>query len=158
VFIKEADIKKLICRERKEVPISYAMTMIYLTNKRLVFLILYQVETRLLAERGAPSLSGVTGTWFEMPIFAITDVDIRPVLIRQDREMMRLVEWGIIPNLERATAVELIYDEKMATGRIKDYMEPMLKMGFSQNCLRRLNGFTISYSLLAKRWLLLRPC
>ncbi len=138
VFLKEAEIKKLIGQERKEVPIAYAMANTYLTDKRLLFLILYQLEARDLVERGSPKLSGVAGSWFEMPISAISEVEIRPVFIRKDRNMQRLAEW--IPSLavDRASSVELIYDEKAAVGRAKDYMESMLKMGFFTKIFKKV--------------------
>jgi len=139
VFIKEAEIKKLIGRERKEVPISIAVSKVYLTNKRLLFLILFQLETKVLTDKGAPRFSGITGSWFEMPISAIQEVDIRPTFIKEDKEMMRLIEWGIVPSLsDRSPALEMIYDERMAVGRLKDYMESMLKMGFFTKLFKKI--------------------
>jgi len=138
VFIKEAEIKKLIGRETKEVPISYAMTKTYLTNKRLLFLILYQIETRMLTDAGAPSLSGVTGSWFEMPLNAIIEVEIRPVFVKRETEMMRLAEWIPSLDVDKASGVEIVYDERLASGRIKDYMESMLGMGFFSKLFKRI--------------------
>lgn len=135
IFVKEAEVKKLIGRERREIPISFSATNLYLTNKRLSFLILYQLEARTISESGAPKLSGVAGTWFEIPVSAISSADIRPVFLKsfeKEVDMKRLVEWGVIKKemAERASAVELIYSEEDAVGRIKDYMQSLLKMGF----------------------------
>jgi hypothetical protein len=157
VFIKEVEIKKLIGRETKEVPISYAMTKTYFTNKRLVFLILYQIETRLLTEGGAPSLSGVTGSWFEMPLNAIIEVEVRPVFVRQDKEMMRLAEWIPSLNVDRAPCVEIVYDEKMATGRIKDYMESMLGMGFWTKLFKKIERVSDKLLLIGEETVSISP-
>ena len=157
VFIKEADIKKLIGRETKEVPISYAMTKTYLTDKRLVFLILYQIETRLLTERGAPSLSGVTGSWFEMPLKAIIEVEIRPVFVRKNKEMMRLAGWIPSLNVDRASGVEIIYDEKMASGRMKDYMQSMLGMGFWGKLFKKIERVSDKLLLIGEETVSITP-
>jgi len=137
VFIKEAEIKKLVGTERKEIPIAYAVANMYLTNQRLLFLILYQLEAQTLAEKGAPRISGVTGTWFEMPISAITGVEVRPVIIRKEENMKRLSEWRVMPSQD-TSCVELVYSEKEAAGRAKDYMQSMLRMGFFARRLKKV--------------------
>jgi len=135
VFIKEAEVKKIIGKERKEVPIAFAATNIYLTNKRLAFLILYQLEAKTLVESGGLRLSGVAGTWFDIPISAIIDTDIRPVFLKsleKEVDMKRLIDWGIISSdmVERASATEIIYNEAEAVGRIRDYIQSLLRIGF----------------------------
>ena len=138
VFVKEAEIKRpIVGTERKEIPIAYAAANMYLTNQRLLFLILYQLEAQALAEKGAPRISGVTGTWFEMPISAITSVEVRPVMVRKDENMRRLSEWGIMPSQD-TSCVELVYSEKDAVGRAKDYMQSMLRMGFFAKRLKKV--------------------
>lgn len=137
VFVKEAIIKKLVGRERNEIPISYAMSNVYLTNNRLIFLILYQIEAKTIAENIPPRLSGVSGTWFEIPTSAILETEVRPLSLRRD-DMQRLSEWIPTLDISRAPTVEVIYEEKMAIGRVKDYMESMLKMGFFTKLFKKV--------------------
>ena len=131
-FIKEAEIKKTVGgTKRREVPISIAMTNIYLTNKKLVFLVLYQLQATALAD-SRTGLSGISGTWFEMPLSAIKEVDIRPLKLDKDFEKNfknRVYEWGLSEQFEKRPSTELIYDEKVAHGRTKDYMESLLDRG-----------------------------
>ena len=128
IFTKEAELKKMFGTERKEVPIAYSMSNIYLTNERLMFLILYQLEASSLADEKQPKFSGISGTWFEMPVSSVNSVDIRPLILKKDKNIKKLLEWGLLRS-EDEPCVELIYDEKVVRGRSKDYLESMLKMG-----------------------------
>jgi hypothetical protein len=63
VFMKEAEIKKVLGKERREFPISFTATNIYVTNKKLYFLILYQMGAKeLTGEEKKSALSGIAGT------------------------------------------------------------------------------------------------
>lgn len=128
IFTKEAELKKMFGTERKEVPIAYSMSNIYLTNERLLFLILYQLDASSLADEKHPKFSGISGTWFEMPISSVNSVDIRPLKLKKDKNIKKLIEWGLLSS-EDEPCVELIYDEKVVRGRSKDYVESMMKMG-----------------------------
>src|SRR5437870_12778449 len=60
---------------------------------------------------------------------AITGVDMRPVKLNKNDEARFLnIFRGDISKLKRP-ALEIIYDEKAATGRARDYMESMLQRG-----------------------------
>lgn len=131
IFVKEAEIRKLIgSRERKEVPISISESIVYLTNQRLIFLKLFEISA---TEIGTTNnlLAGVAGTFYEMPVSAVTSVDIRSVKLNKNDEERFLNFFGVENEYKlRKPALEIIYDEKAATGRAKDYIESMLRRGF----------------------------
>ncbi len=132
VFMKEAEIKKVLGKERKEFPISFTATNIYVTNKKLYFLILYQMGAKeLTGEEKKSALSGIAGTWFEIPITAINSVDNRMIKLNNlntETDMKMLVTWGLLKEeeLNNASCVEIVYNEEDAMGRAKDYMEANL--------------------------------
>jgi len=137
IFLKEVESRRLGMHRRQEIPISLCQANIYLTSERLLFLVLYQLEASTIAERGKSKVSrssGVSGTWFEMPLSAIQQVEMRPLKLLKGKEMEQLFE-SVYPdknerdNFLKSPAVELIYDEQVATGRVKDYMISLLRMG-----------------------------
>jgi hypothetical protein len=128
IFVKEAAIKKVIGSERKEVPISLSKSLVYLTSQRLIFLKLFEVSATELGT-GTNQLAGASGTWYEVPITAVTGVDMRQVQLNKN-DMERFVDFfGGDVSLLRRPALEIVYDEKAATGRAKDYIESMLQRG-----------------------------
>ncbi len=131
VFMKEAEIKKVLGKERKEFPISFAATNVYVTNKTLYFLILYQMDAKELSDEKKSALSGIAGTWFDIPLTAINSVENRKVALNMldtETNMKTLVEWGLLDaeELSDASCVEIVYIEEDAAGRAKDYMEASL--------------------------------
>ena len=138
VFLKEVESKRLGMHRRQEIPISLCQANIYLTSERLLFLVLYQLDARTVAEfkkSKTSRLSGVSGTWFEMPLSAIQQVEMRPLKLLKGKEMEEFFKL-IFPDKDelnefmKTPAVELVYDEQAATGRIKDYMQSLFKIGF----------------------------
>lgn len=138
IFLKEVESRRLGRHRRQEVPISLCQANIYLTNERLLFLVLYQLHASAVAElkkAKVSRLSGVSGTWFEMPLSAIQQVEMRPLKVLKGKEIQRFFE-SVLPDKDelneflKTPAVELIYDEQAATGRVKDYMVSLLRMGF----------------------------
>lgn len=129
IFVKEAHIKKMLGQERKEVPISISGSMFYLTNYRLIFLKLFEVSATELGHENN-LLAGVAGTFYELPLTSITGVDMRPVKLNKNDESRFINIFGGDASKLRRPALEIIYDEKAAKGRAKDYMESML-----QRCL-----------------------
>jgi hypothetical protein len=128
IFVKEAEIKKVIGIERKEVPISLSKSLLYLTNQRLIFLKLFEISATELGENNN-QLASVSGTFYELPINAVTGVDMRTVrLNKNDSERFVTIFGGDESKLQRP-ALEIIYDEKAATGRAKDYIEAMMGRG-----------------------------
>jgi len=136
IFLKEVESRRLGMHRRQEIPISLCQANVYLTSERLLFLVLYQLEASTIAERGkskASRLSGVSGTWFEMPLSAIQQVEMRPLKVLKGKEMGQFFE-SIFPDKDerneflKTPAVELIYDEQVAIGRVKDYMVSLLRM------------------------------
>ena len=156
IFTKEAELKKMLGTERKEVPIAYSMSNLYLTNERLMFLILYQLEASSLADLKKPKFSGISGTWFEMPLSSVNSVDIRPLILKKDKNIKKLKEWGLLRS-EDEPCVELIYDEKVARGRSKDYMESMLKMGFFSRTFKEVLSVTDKLFIVGREAVTIAP-
>jgi len=147
IFLKEVESRRLGMHRRQEIPISLCQANVYLTSERLLFLVLYQLEASTIAERGkskASRLSGVSGTWFEMPLSAIQQVEMRPLKLLKGKEMGQLFE-SVYPdkgerdNFLKSPAVELIYDEQAAIGRVKDYMVSLLRMGLFGRMFTKLD-------------------
>ncbi len=128
IFVKEAFIKKVLGQERKEVPISISGSMFYLTNQRLIFLKLFELSATELGQE-ANMLAGAGGTFYELPLTAITAVDMRPIKLNKNDEARFVNIFGGDVAKLRRPALELIYDEKAAKGRAKDYMESMMQRG-----------------------------
>jgi hypothetical protein len=128
LFIKEAEIKKVLGKERKEVPLSMSSSMFYLTNHRLIFLKLFEVWASDLSKEEknkSQRLVGAGGTFFELPLTAIAGVEMRQLkLNKNDRD--RFIQFFRDEAILERPALEIIYDEKAATGRAKDYVEHML--------------------------------
>lgn len=129
IFVKEAEIKKVIGRERKEVPISISSSFIFLTNQRLVFLKLFELSAAELEDKNN-LLAGAAGTFYEVPINAVSSVDMRVVNLNKNDEQRFRDFFGESNEYRlKKPALEIIYDEKAAAGRAKDYMEAMLQRG-----------------------------
>jgi len=158
IFVKEAEIRKIIgTRERKEVPISISESIVYLTNQRLIFLKLFEISA---TEIGTTNnlLAGVAGTFYEMPISAVTSVNIRPVKLNKNDEERFLSFFGVENELKlRKPALEIIYDERAATGRAKDYIESMLRRGFLSKLWGRVEMTYDKIFVLGEQCIALQP-
>jgi len=128
IFVKEAQIKKVFGQERKEVPLSISSSMFYLTNERLIFLKLFEISATELGSE-INMLAGASGTFYEIPLRAVTGVDMRPVKLNKNDQERFLKFFNNDKSKLEKPALEIIYDEKAATGRAKDYMESMLQRG-----------------------------
>ena len=94
----------------------------------MIFLILHQTFSQ---DYGGDN-KGIAGTWTEIPVEAIKDYQIRPVVVKDSM-------WkGFIDLIEEITSVrqgkiesalEVVYDEKRATGRSLEYAEGLMKRG-----------------------------
>jgi hypothetical protein len=137
IFVKEAVIRGVIFgnRSRKEIPISMSKSLFYLTDQRIVFLKLFEMVATEVGEK-ENRLAGAAGTFYEMPLHAVTSVDMRPVQLSANDMLKFREQLGANDATLRRPALEIIYDEKEATGRAKDYMESMLNRGL----LSRLFG------------------
>ena len=87
IFKKEVQVKKLIGHKKEDIPVSCFMTNVYLTNKRLMFLIIREVEALVLREKGVPTLSGLEGSWYELPVSAITNVEAINKEIKKEKDL-----------------------------------------------------------------------
>ncbi len=127
VFVREAKVKKFMGHEKKGFPLSYLMSGVFLTNKRLMFLIFRELEALVLQKKGIPSLAGIEGSWFEIPTSAIYNVEVIRKEISKDKEMR-----GVFPVLskqETVSAVEVFYNGQRASGKLKDYIESIFNKG-----------------------------
>ncbi|MFC1902995.1 hypothetical protein ACFLX4_02890 [Chloroflexota bacterium] len=135
LFIKEMESRSLGKYRRQEVPISLCQAQLYLTNERLLILVLYQTEVDLLFQprmTRVPRPSSIPGVWFEIPLSAIRQVEDRRLKPVQSQEMRKFFEF-VFPNKKElvnfldSSAVELIYDEQSAMGKYRDYIKSSLK-------------------------------
>ncbi len=133
VLVKEAFIKKVFNRkERKEMPISFSKAKTYLTTKRLIFLIMYQKYSRAFDnEESNATVSGVEGTWFEVPVSAIIDYETRPLVLKENMWKGNVEMIGDLLDTDRGnqSLLEIVYDEKQASGRSLEYVEAMMQRG-----------------------------
>jgi hypothetical protein len=118
----------MLGQERKEVPISISGSMFYLTNQRLVFLKLFELSATELGQE-SNLLAGAGGTFYELPLSSISAVDMRPVKLNKNDEVRFINIFGGDVSKLRRPALEIIYDEKAARGRAKDYMESLMQRG-----------------------------
>ena len=121
VFIKEVECKKFLGSQRREFPILCLMSNVYLTNKRLMLLVLHGVEAVVLKKRGVPTLTGIEGSWYEIPVTAIKGVAAIQKEIRKDKEYKEM-----LPNLsahETLSLIEISYESERAIGSLRDYIK-----------------------------------
>ena len=127
--VKEAYIKKVLNREeRREIPIAMYEGKLYLTTKRMIFLILHQTLSK---DYGGEN-SGIVGTWTEIPVNAIEDYQIRPVIVKDSmwKGFIDLIEEVVAIRHGRIEgALEVIFDESLASGRSLEYAEGLMKRG-----------------------------
>ena len=137
--VKENYIKKVLNREeRVDIPIVMYQGRLYLTTKRLIFLVLQQIYSQDYGKEEM-QFGGIEGTWTEVPVDAITDYQIRTLPIK--KSMWKGFFDGIkeisaskylTPNShdEIESVLEIIYDEKRASGRSLEYAEGVIKRGW----------------------------
>ena len=129
LYVKEAYIKKVLNREeRREIPLAVYEGKLYLTTKRMIFLILHQTFSQ---DYGGDN-KGVVGSWTEIPVEAIKDYQIRPVIVKDSmwKGFLDVIEQIVaIRKSTIETALEVVYDEKRASGRSLEYAEGLMKRG-----------------------------
>jgi len=121
VFVREVESKKFLGSKRRELPILCLMTTVYLTDKRLIFLVLHEIEAVALRKRGVPALTGVEGSWYEIPLSAIRSVTTVRKEIKREKEFGK-----VLSNLTAREAValtEISYDGGRASGGLKEYIK-----------------------------------
>ena len=125
IFAKGAQVRKWRGFETREVPIAYSMAKLYLTNKRLLFLIHSEIEARALEEGKSLGLSNIAGIWFEIPILTIDDVNIVHKDIRKDENIKRFV--SSLSKRDTVELVRLIYNKRKTTGKMKELIDSAFK-------------------------------
>jgi len=129
VQVKEAYIKKVLNREeRREIPLAVYEGKLYLTTKRMIFLILHQTFSQ---DYGGDN-KGVVGSWTEIPVEAIKDYQIRPVVVKDSmwKQFIDQIDEIIMTRQGKMeSALEIVYDEKRASGRSLEYAEGLMKRG-----------------------------
>lgn len=121
VFVRETKVKKFIGREKKSFPLFYFVSGIFLTNKRLMFLIFREMQAHVLQKRGIPSLTGIEGSWFEIPTSAIFNVEVVQKELRKEKEMRKI--FPALFDHEFVSTVEISYNGQRASGKLKEYIE-----------------------------------
>ncbi|MFB0514452.1 MAG: hypothetical protein ACETVQ_02635 [Candidatus Bathyarchaeia archaeon] len=121
VFVREAKVKKFMGHEKKGFPLSYLMSGVFLTNKRLMFLIFRELEALILQKKRIPSLAGIEGSWFEIPTSAIYNVEVVRKELKKDKEMR--AAFPALSKHETVSTVEIFYNGQRASGKLKDYIE-----------------------------------
>lgn len=125
IFLKGAQVKKWRGLETTEVPVAYSMVNLYLTNKRLMFLIHSEVEAPVLGGKKSSRLPEVAGTWFEIPVPTIDNVEIVHKDIRKDEKIKKLV--SSLSKKDAVELVQLIYNKQKTTGRMKERIDTISK-------------------------------
>jgi len=121
VFVKEVEFKKFLGRQRKDFPVSCLLANVYLTNKRLMLLVLHEFEAVMLRKKGIPALVGVEGSWYEIPVSAITSVEAFQKELRRDKEFRALIP--SLADQEAVSVVEVSYRGQRTSGNLKEYIE-----------------------------------
>ena len=130
LYVKEAYIKKVLNREeRREIPIGMYAGKLYLTTKRLIFLTLRQSYSK---DYDGHTSQDTDGTWTEVPVDAIKDYHVRPVIVKEKmwKGYLDLIEEVVAIRHGRIeSALEVIFDESLASGRSLEYAEGLMKRG-----------------------------
>ena len=130
LYVKEALIKKVLNRkERREIPIGMYEGKLYLTTKRLIFLTFRKSYSH---DYDGHTSHDTDGTWTEIPVDAIKDYQIRPVIVKEKmwKGYLDLIEEVVAIRHGRIeSALEIIYDEKRASGRSLEYAEGLMDRG-----------------------------
>ena len=130
IRVKEAVIKKVLNREeRREIPIAMYEGKLYLTTKRIIFLTLHQ---RYSHDYDGHTSRDIDGTWTEIPVNAIEDYQIRPVIVKDSmwKGFLDVIEEIVAIRQGRIeSALEVVYDESLASGRSLEYTEGLMKRG-----------------------------
>ena len=130
IRVKEAYIKKVLNREeRREIPIAMYEGKLYLTTKRIIFLTLHQ---RYSHDYDGHTSRDIDGTWTEIPVDAIEDYQIRPVIVKDSmwKGFLDVIEEIVAIRQGRIeSALEVVYDESLASGRSLEYTEGLMKRG-----------------------------
>ena len=121
VFVREVEFKKFLGSQRREFPVLCLMANVYLTDKRLMLLVLHEVEAIALKKRGIPTLMGIEGTWYEIPLTAIKNVTTIRKEIKKDKEFREIVP--NLPDQEAISLTEISYEGDRASGSLKDYIK-----------------------------------
>ncbi len=158
IFVKEAVIRGVLLgnRSRKEIPISMSKSLFYLTDQRIVFLKLFEMLATEVGEK-ENLLAGAAGTFYEMPLQAVTSVDMRPVQINETDAEKFKQQLGVSDDTLRRPALEIIYDEKQATGRAKDYMESMLNRGLLSRLFGKMESTFDKVFILGEQSVSIQP-
>lgn len=123
IFKKRIRVKKMIGHETRDFAVSSLMVSIYLTNRRLLFLIIRENGTAALRKRGVPTLSGLESSWYEIPVSSIRNVEALNMQVSKNKELKELAP--SVTNQERVSIVEIDYEGNRTSGNLKEYMESM---------------------------------
>ena len=120
LFIKEVEYKKFLGTQRREFPILCLMSNVYLTDKRLMLLVLHEIEAMVLKKRGIPTLTGIEGSWYEIPLTAVESVAVVRKEVKRDKEYRDIL--SKLSAQESLSLTEISYESEKASGSLKDYL------------------------------------
>jgi hypothetical protein len=131
VLTTELEVKKLMRAERRAYPLVYSIVYPYLTSRRLLILALHQAESKLLLDHKAPRIPARSGAWLEVPVEAISLAELTSVNVRKDHDLAGFLSWAGLKEglLEVAPAMKVVYDAKRSKGKVRDYVDLIVKLG-----------------------------
>ncbi len=86
-------------------------------------MIIRENQTAVLRKRGVPTLSGLEGSWYEIPVSAIKNVEAINLEVSKDKELKELAL--TTANEGTVSIVEIDYEGDRTSGNLKEYMESM---------------------------------
>ena len=86
-----------------------------------MLLILHEAEAMVLKKRGVPSLTGIEGSWYEIPLTAIKGVAAIRKEVRKDKEYKEMLQ--NISAYETLSLIEISYESERAIGSLRDYIK-----------------------------------
>lgn len=156
VYFKEAAIKKLIGRETKQTPISLSKSMVYVTNKRLILLKLFEVSATEVAE-GANQLATSSGTFYEVPLSAVAGVQTMTLQFNK-KDVARFLDfYGGDESVLGRPGLEISYDGAAATGGAKLAMDDVLRRSAISKIMGKVESVSDKMLILGDEGLALGP-
>ena len=130
VLVKEVETKGLIRRSQKEVPTALMYANVYVTNKRVLFLVFYQVKAQEVRKAGLQiKLSDLTATWFAVPVESIQQIEAQGL---ESKDIRQLLQRSGEPETADRPGVELVYGERELTDEDREFTRSLLQMGAIQ--------------------------
>ena len=133
VMVKEVETKGLIRRSQREVPTALMYANVYVTNRRILFLVFYQLRADDVRKEGLQvKLTDLTATWFAVPVESIQQIETHGLESGASKDVRQLLEKGGEPEAADRPGVELVYGARDLTDEDKEFSQSLLQMGALQ--------------------------